>query len=119
MSTAISSKAARAFVQGKRFSKSNTNVRRNIDGSVEMRLWDNLIARHTVEDGTKVTMAGWGTATTRARLNAITDELGMRGGFWQHKGEQFYGTHNSVVSGDACSVCNRIISTREWVQIAR
>ena len=75
MSTAISSVAARAFVQGKRFSKSNTNVRRNIDGSVEMRLWDNLIARHTVEDGTQVTLAGWGTATTRARLNAITDEL--------------------------------------------
>lgn len=119
MSNAISSSAARAFVQGKRFSKSNTNVRRNIDGSIEMSLWDNIIARHTVKDGTQVTMAGWGTATTRARLNAITDELGVRGGFWQHQGEQFYGTHNSVVSGEACSVCNRTISTREWVQITR
>ena len=117
--SAVSSSAARAFVMGKRLSKSNTSVRANRDGSIEMRLHDNLIARHTVEDGTQLTMAGWGTKTTRARLNAIVDELGMRGGFWQHKGDQFYGTHNSVVSGDACSVCNRTISTTEWVQIAR
>lgn len=109
MSTAISSNAARAFVQGKRFSKSNTNVRRNIDGSIEMRLWDNLIATHTASDGTQATLAGWGTATTRARLNAILNELGMRGGFWQHKGEQYYGTDKS----------NRTISTREWVQLTR
>ena len=109
MSNAVSSSAARAFVTGKRLSKSNTSVRVNRDGSVEMRLFDNLIARHTVEDGTKVTMANWGTMTTRARLNAIIDELGMRGGFWQHKGEQFYGTPES----------NRIISTREWIQITR
>ena len=107
--SAVSSSAARAFVMGKRLSKSNTSVRVNHDGSVEMRLFDNLIARHTVEDGTKVTMANWGTMTTRARLNAIIDELGMRGGFWQHKGEQFYGTPES----------NRIISTREWIQITR
>jgi len=109
MSNAISSNAARAFVQGKRFSKSNTSVRVNIDGSIEMRLWDNLIAKHTAEDGTQATMAGWGTATTRARLNAITNALGMRGGFWQHKGDQYYGTPED----------NRTISTREWVQIAR
>ena len=107
--SAVSSSAARAFVMGKRLSKSNTSVRVNHDGSVEMRLFDNLIARHTVEDGTKVTMANWGTMTTRARLNAIIDELGMRGGFWQHKGEQFYGTPES----------NRTISTREWIQITR
>ena len=109
MSNAISSNAARAFVQGKRFSKSNTSVRVNIDGSIEMRLWDNLIATHTASDGTQATLAGWGTATTRARLNAILDALGMRGGFWQHKGEQYYGTDKS----------NRIISTREWVQLTR
>ena len=54
-------------------------------------------------------MAGGGTKTTRARLNAFVDELCIRGGFWQHKGEQFYGTPES----------NRTISTGEWVQITR
>lgn len=36
------------------------------------------------------TLAGWGTVTTRARLNTLLDWYGIKARFHQHKHEQYF-----------------------------
>lgn len=67
--------AARAFWSGTRFRRSNTvvTVHKNV---VSLYLHGNLIAeRRTDRDWVMVTLAGWNTVTTRARLNAVLSRL--------------------------------------------
>ena len=115
----ITYKAARAFIEGRNFSRGNTSVtihhgfycvRNNLDYPDGMRkafyLHGNCIAEQT-PNGLGITLADWPTTTTRDRLNGLLTELGKCEGVWQHKHEQYYGTHEA----------NRIISSSEWITV--
>lgn len=71
----IDTQAAAAFKYGKTFASSNTTI--TIEGgAVTMRLHGHIIA--SMLDNTLVlTLAGYNTQTTRARLNGILDTLLM------------------------------------------
>ena len=74
-----------AFINGKRLTIKNTRT----DGQ-SIYYHGNLIAWRN-EDGTVFcTLAGWGTPTTRERLNALAQKLTGRGGFSQRKHVQYY-----------------------------
>jgi hypothetical protein len=124
----ISKLAARAFIEGREFHRDNTSVRittsmggfRSVEGAkrtfpnsctVQLRLHDNLIAERvdaaTIHEKLRITLAGWGTPTTRERLNGLLTEMGKREGIWQHNHEQYYGTHED----------NRVISSSEWITV--
>lgn len=69
--------AARAFWSGTRFSRNNTKVTVYKNIVVRLYLHGNLIAiRRTDRGWVMVTLAGWNTPTTRARLNAVLARLG-------------------------------------------
>ena len=112
--------AARAFLEGREFHRDNTSVTHYTPDiqdplcvNVQLRLHGNLIAEwinmalpHSMN--LRITLAGWPTATTRERLNGLLTEMGKREGIWQHKHEQYYGTHEQ----------NRLIhDTREWITV--
>ena len=87
----ISRLAALAFINERKFSRDNTKVRSfpTIGGNMtELYLHGNIIAR---KRGGKIhlTLAGWGTPTTRERLNTLLHELNSSIRFCQHKHEQF------------------------------
>ena len=105
--------AARAFIEGRNFSRGNTSVRveqrtpKDSHPNRQLYLRGNLIAEYTNVKGLLVTLATWPTVTTRERLNGLLTELGKREGVWQHKHEQHYGTREA----------NRIISSSEWIPV--
>jgi len=87
----ISRLAALAFINERKFSRDNTKVRSfpTIGGNMtELYLHGNIIAR---KRGGKIhlTLAGWGTPTTRERLNTLLSELDSDVRFFQSKHEQF------------------------------
>ena len=87
----ISKLAARAFIEERKFSRDNTTVRSfpTIAGKMtELYLHGNVIAR---KRGGKIhlSLAGWGTMTTRERLNTLLCELRSNVRIFQHKHEQF------------------------------
>ena len=123
--------AARAFIEGRSFRKDNTSVTVSeyhikFEGRTKeevlatherygttihnqrMYLHGNLIAENTSANGLRITLAGWPTVTTRERLNGLLTELGKREGIWQHKHEQYYGTHDN----------SRVIDSREWITVS-
>ena len=107
--------AARAFIEGRNFCRGNTSViYTKFCNERSLRLHGNEIATYSWGNNPTevdcrscllITLAGWPTATTRDRLNGLLTELGKREGVWQHKHEQYYGTHKA----------NRIISSSEWI----
>jgi len=111
----ISKLAARAFIEGREFRRDNTSVTHNKDPfdplamHMQLRLHGNLIADWTniltTREKLRITLAGWGTPTTRERLNTLLTEIGRPEGFWQRNYEQYYGTLKN----------NRIISDSEWI----
>ena len=124
----ISKLAACAFIYGRKFRRDNTSVTVDeyhikFEGRTKeevlatherygttvhsQRMWlhGNLIAENTSANGLRVTLAGWGTPTTRERLNTLLTEMGKDEGFWQRNYEQYYGTLKN----------NRIISDSEWI----
>ena len=126
----ISKLAARAFIEGRSFNRDNTSVTVSeyhikFEGrtkeevlatherygttihSQRMYLHGNLIAENTSANGLRITLAGWGTPTTRERLNTLLTETGKRKGVWQHKFAQYYGTHDD----------SRVISENEWITV--
>ena len=116
----ISKLAARAFIEGREFHRDNTSVTHNKDPfdplamHMQLRLHGNLIAEWnnmlTPREKLRITLAGWGTPTTRESLNTLLKEIGKREGIWQLNHEQYYGTH----VGD----CRIIHDTREWITVA-
>ncbi|QDP60583.1 MAG: hypothetical protein Unbinned767contig1000_8 [Prokaryotic dsDNA virus sp.] len=78
----ITEDAARALRTGKRFKRANTEVDNGM-----MFLHGNLIAEL---DGhhLRLRMCGWGTPTTRERLNGILQMLGTNAHIYQEKFEQ-------------------------------
>lgn len=79
--------AARAFTNGTPHAKDNTSVypMKFPAGAWAMELHGNLIAVRT-DTGTYFSLSGWGTPTTRNRLNAIGIHV------YQQKGEQMLGS---------------------------
>jgi hypothetical protein len=65
----ITNNAINAFLAGRNFKESNTEIKSNCNG-VYMYLFDNLIACR-VGDRLQITTAGWNTVTTRERLNGL------------------------------------------------
>ena len=99
----ISENAARAFRNGDKFTQSNTAVV-IFNDIVELRLFGNLIARREIDSGmVEFSMAGWGSVTTRDRLNALADAYYSPNGFYQKNYDQFYGEYE--------------INPSEWYQL--
>lgn len=82
-------------------------ARTTTDG-VEVRLHGNLIAYRDDDGNIWASMAGWGTVTTRDRLNTICRVMGSPSGFYQKD----FGQYFSGPDGDIG------IDPRDWVVIA-
>lgn len=77
-----------AFKAGKPKTVANTTT----DGH-SVFLHGNKIAQKQNDSMLALTLAGWGTVTTRERLNGILDTMAESyypGGFTQSKGEQYF-----------------------------
>ena len=86
--------ASEAFIANENWHLDNTRVAVEENRTV-LYLHNNIIAlkKHDAPDGVLLTLAGWGTPTTRERLNGLLSELGHPGvGFSQRKGEQYLRT---------------------------
>ena len=99
----ITEQAARAFLAGRPFRKDNTEA--VSCGAVRAKLYlhGNLIAERRSNGEVHVTLAGWGTPTTRERLNGLEQLLNGTRSFHQKNHRQFYGEIE--------------ISSRDWVRI--
>ena len=101
----IEERMIEAIKERKTFSLNNTRVTGLIEGKKQgVFLHDNLIAViHWVKHSRGAlsapvfelkdidcTLAGWGTVTTRSRLNAICRGFGMPSRFGQRKGRQVF-----------------------------
>ena len=56
-------------------------------------LHGNLIAERMPDGSVYATLAGWGSPTTRERLNGLTELLGLGRLFSQSKNVQYYGSN--------------------------
>ena len=91
-------KIAKAFLS-KREAKA---ARTHTDGAA-MFLHGNKIAWHN-EDGTiSATLAGWGTVTTRDRLNTLTRLMGCGSMFSQKEHVQYFGS-DEICSDDVVTL---------------
>mgnify|MGYP003652679481 FL=1 len=121
----ITKLAARAFIEGREFRRDNTSVviaQTGYGGVKRLLLHGNIIAIQDLFSNTRdpskslmrtkgnlqITLAGWPTTTTRERLNGLLTELGKREGIWQHKHEQYYGTHEDNIE----------INSNEWITVS-
>ena len=90
----ITQDAARAFKQGKKFSRDNTRVEvkkdlRFADANVtQLYLHGHCIAEQTV-NSRHISLCGWPTMTTRERLNGLLDTLNIQKYLYQEKHEQY------------------------------
>jgi len=116
--------AARAFIEGRRFHRDNTSVVIAQTGYGDVKrllLHGNIIAIQDLFSNTRnpskslmrtkgnlqITLAGWPTVTTRERLNTLLTESNIKQGIWQHKFDQYYGTH------DNC----KMIESGDWIEV--
>lgn len=74
-----------AFIAGKGRTIANTST----DGTT-LTLHGNVIARKGPDGSIVATLAGWGTATTRERLNGLCVQLGLGQLFSQRKHVQMF-----------------------------
>ena len=84
-----------AIVQGKNFSRDNTQVLHN-DGVAEVYLHGNKIAE-IYETSLRLFDGGWRTNTTKSRLNAILKENGAGDESIYQKNHQWYIAHDGIV----------------------
>jgi len=90
MSRKISNSAADAFYSGRPFKSSNTEVKANAD-TTELYLFGNLIAIKKQKE-VSITNAGWFSATTKERLNALNvASIGQKAGKWYLNGKEWDG----------------------------
>jgi len=86
----VTEQTVAAFFGGRDRKVGNTQVLTD-EQTAGMYLHGNLIALRETDTGRmKVRMAGWGTPTTRERLNGIADWLGVEG-FHQKNWTQYHG----------------------------
>ena len=86
----ITQNAATAFAFDRNFKRDNTEVRVS-PGGTQLLLHDNIIAAR-FKGGTQrtvFTLAGWGTPTTRERINGLLEYLGYDTRVYQYKHEQW------------------------------
>lgn len=86
----ISKAAAQAFIERRPFRRDNTEVVTSPSCSV-LKLHGNVIGENSASRGIHLTMAGWGTMTTAARLNAVMLALGLGIRWFRKNGEWHYG----------------------------
>ena len=71
----ISTEAAQAFIARRPFRRGNTEVVASCCRAL-LKLYGTVIGENSEARGINLTMAGWGTMTTAARLNAVMQALG-------------------------------------------
>jgi len=81
---------AESFYKGFKKTVSNTHT----DG-VNVWLHGNKIAWRNQDNTLSVTLAGWGTPTTRERINGILETFGIIHRVGQHKHEQIIKTYDN------------------------
>lgn len=86
----ISKAAAQAFIERRPFRRDNTEVVASPSCSV-LKLYGHVIGENSEARGINLTMAGWGTMTTAARLNAVTLALGLGIRWYRKNWEWYYG----------------------------
>ena len=84
-----SRKVIEAFKRGTKRTIKNDSTYTDETGSY-LFYHGNLIAKvATGKTMPQVTLAGWGTVTTRLRVNEVARRFDAKEGFVQHKGEQY------------------------------
>lgn len=96
----ITKEMQNAFIIGKEFKKSNTEVIINDNAScgtlTQIFLFDNLIAEHS-DEGLRITNCGWKTNTTKERLNALPNvSIYQKKGKWYLNGNEWNGEWTKV-----------------------
>lgn len=91
----ITMQAASAFLAGKNFKKSNTEVDCDY-GFATLFLFGNAIAKYCIKDGLKnglkIDACGWLSKTTKGRLNALPGvSIIQKGGVWFLNGKEWNG----------------------------
>ena len=85
----ITQDAVIAFANDCNFKRANTEVR-VLDSSTQLLLHNNIIAARFAGSGKVImTLAGWGTPTTRERVNGLLQYLGHAARVFQDKDEQY------------------------------
>ena len=85
----ITQDAAIAFANNRPFKRDNTEVRVT-EGNTQLVLHKSVIAARFVGSGKVMfTLAGYGTATTRERVNGLLQYLGYPTRVYQHKHQQY------------------------------
>lgn len=104
----ITEAASNAFKAGRNFSSGNTTVTFESE-EIRMYLHGNLIAwrAHDTLDRVNVSLAGWGTPTTRERVNGLLTVMGSRAGYYQRD----YGQRFCDANGD------RDVDPSEWIEV--
>ena len=74
----------------------------------------NTIAARTTTGSVLITLSGWGTKTTRKRLNYLLGRLGVRGGFSQRKYIQYLGA-NEIDADDVFEWVPGITTVEELI----
>lgn len=98
----ISKAVAQAFIERRPFRRDNTEVVVTSPSCSVLKLHGNVIGENSASRGVRLTMAGWGTMTTAARLNAVMRALGRdarwrrEDGVW-HYGDMVLESTNEVV----------------------
>ena len=86
----ISKAAAQAFIERRPFRQGNTEVVASRCRSL-LLLYGTVIGENSEARGINLTMAGWGTMTTAARLNAVMQALGLDSRWSRRNWEWYYG----------------------------
>lgn len=88
---AITQNSVNSFLNDKLFKSGNTSVTESF-GVFYLRLHDNIIAEKYPNGTIKITNAGWKTATTKERLNALPDvSIKQIKGVWYLNGDEWNG----------------------------
>ena len=103
----ITEAAANAFKAKRDFSRDNTTVLVS-DNYVAMYLHGNRIAYQHLDGGNlRVTLAGWGTPTTRERVNGLLEVMGVQAWYYQKNKRQRF----------AYGVSDREVSPKDWFTV--
>lgn len=86
----ISKAAAQAFIERRPFRRDNTEVVASRCRAL-LKLYGTVIGENSESRGIYLTMAGWGTLTTAARLNAVMQALGLGSRWFRKNWEWHYG----------------------------
>lgn len=101
--------AGEAFANGRKLAKQNTQVLIGDDGERAMFLHGNEVACYRPGVGLMISLAGWPTVTTRARLNGVLAAMGSDYRVTQSANRQYV---RNVLTGDLSP-----ITVDEWHRI--